>query len=776
MKVIKRNGKTEDVKLEKVTKRVDKLSYGLNVQPLRVSQKVIAGIFDGITSTQIDSLLTETAAVLGVDHPDYLKLAARIAVSSLHKSTKGFYQTMKDLYKDDTLSEDFIELVRKYGKEVEKYMESDRDLEFEYFGYKTLEKSYLLKINGVVVERPQHMFMRVALAIGGDNMVEVKKLYDHLSLKQYTHATPTLFNAGTRLQQMSSCFLIAMEDDSIEGIYNTAKECALISKNAGGIGLHIHDIRAKGSYISGTNGISNGIVPMLQVFNSTARYVDQGGGKRKGSFAIYLEPWHADIEAFIELRKKTGKEEFRARDLYYALWTPDLFMMRVKEDGMWTLMCPHECPGLSDVYGEEFVELYTKYEEEGKGRKTIKARELWSKILEAQIETGMPFMLYKDACNEKSNQKNIGVIKSSNLCTEIMEVSTPKESAVCNLASIALPPFVKIDSEGKKYFDLDSLHEITKTATRNLNIVIDKNYYPTNKTSLSNMRHRPIGLGVQGLANVFFEMKYPYGSPESRELNKQIFETIYHAALESSCELSVKDGAYATFQGSPASQGILQYDMWGVKPSPRWDWKTLKANIKKLGLRNSLLVAPMPTASTASIFGNIEAFEAQTSNIYKRQVLAGEYVITNAHLVRDLEELGLWTDSIRNKLIEENGSVQNIPEIPTHIKELYKTVWEISQKVIIEMAADRGAFIDQSQSLNLWLAKPSFGSVNTMHFYAWEKGLKTGMYYLRSRPAADAEKVTTTNNIKIESVKEYSAQEAIMCSIDDPEDCIACGS
>jgi len=1514
MKVTKRNGREEEVKLEKITKRVDKLSYGLNIGTIKVSQKVIAGIYDGITSTEIDQLLSETAAVLGVEHPDYSKLAARIAVSSLHKSTKGFYQTMKDLYKEGSLSEEFIDLVRKYGKQLERIIDYDRDLEFEYHGYKTLEKSYLLKINGVIVERPQHLFMRVALGICGENLEEVEKLYNHLSLKEYTHATPTLFNTGTKRQQMSSCFLIAMEDDSIEGIFNTAKECALISKNAGGIGLHVHNVRASGTPIKGTNGTSNGIVPMLRVFNSIANYVDQcfdpdtdvyttsgikkikdivigdevitsngspervrkifrrnnmderiayklklkhsikpvtvtgahpllilrgqkkmtnysvisqrlaknfikpefisveelneddlvgfsipkyeqdleeytledcrfygsmlgdghlskdgsqsyicgnpkkddfafysnylyscgitytesirdenykrlvfsphlsdnlfkfdrvhlydengekrlhpsmlhlsldktkeilkgllnsdgfigedisgtevcfeitsenlaeslrymllrlgvltsgdvrdrigekhetkngiienkkisyrlrvpktdvvceilglqnkaefvqqfryedmifsrvqkieklnyhqglvydlelngpnhdylthcgiahnGGGKRKGSFAVYLEPWHADIEHFLELKKNTGKEEFRARDLFYALWTPDLFMKRVEEDGVWTLMCPHQCPGLSDVYGKDFDKLYTQYEKEGKGLKTVKARELWGKVLESQIETGTPYILYKDSCNEKSNQKNIGVIKSSNLCfskdtvvaiadgsngktikeladwsqgikkfpvysaaegdvlikgrrgggklrlgpwkdeikwavafktgtkkvveltmdngdkikctpdhelalahggyveaskslnkelqsfftytpqdrktpyrhinsisngrskqhikiwefhndynkghidhiqnnlefpdhidnlqslkiedhlnknsierkgflnsyhkiknkeiylenkkiqsrgtgnntysgidnfelieigkkiykeyglitkgvyldyseknnlnlpksfskyrfngdwslyysycmglkdykgefevglqdyiktqdldekrinqlkdefyftdendvlckkgikvinieeigeedvydltvednhnfyiitstqdkkynncrgilvhncTEILEVSTPEETAVCNLASLSLPSFIKEKVNGKNtlYYDYETLHEVVKTATRNLNLVIDKNYYPTEKTHKSNMRHRPIGLGVQGLANVFFKFKIAYDSEEAKQLNKNIFETIYHAALEESCSLAEKYGAYETFSGSPASKGILQYDMWGVTPSDRYDWSALKAKIKAKGLRNSLLVAPMPTASTASIFGNVEAFEAQTSNIYKRQVLAGEYVMVNSDLIRDLEELNLWNDHIRNKIIEENGSVQNIPEIPTEIKEVYKTIWEISQKVVIDMAADRGAYIDQSQSLNLWLAKPNFGNLNSMHFYAWKKGLKTGMYYLRSKPALQAQKVTT----KIENeVKEFTKEEALVCSLENPEDCVACGS
>ena len=1144
MKVIKRNGKEEDVKLDKVTKRVDKLSYNLKVEPIKVAQKVIAGIYDGITSKQIDELLSETAALLSADHPDYSKLASRIGVSSLHKETRGFYYTMKELYKAEAVSDEFVELVRKYGKQLEKNIDYDRDLEFEYFGFKTLERSYLLKIDGKIVERPQHMYMRVALAICKDNLEDVVALYDDLSLKRYTHATPTLFNAGTRLQQLSSCFLIQMEDDSIEGIFNTAKDCAKISKNAGGIGLHVHNIRAKGSHIKGTNGTSNGIVPMLQVFNNIARYVDQcfdpetdiytkegikkikdvvigdevitssgttervkkvfrrnnmneriayslklkhsikpvtvtgahplltlrgqkkmtnystianrlskklvepeyisveelqeddmiafsipsyvrdheeytlddcrfygamlgdgflsksgkqsyicgnpnkddfnfysnylysngiqytdtkrddnyrrlvfsphqseslfkfdrvhfydsngekrvhpsmlhlpldktkqilkgllqsdafigedtegtevvfeitsenlaeslrymllrlgiltsgdirnrvgeahntkrgiienkkliyrlripkteeiceilelenkskfltqfrhenliftrlqnidklnyyqglvydlelegpnhdylthcgvahnGGGKRKGSFAIYLEPWHADIEEFLTLKKPTGKDEFRARDLFYALWTPDLFMERVEKDEMWTLMCPHECPGLSDVHSGDFKKLYEKYEKEGKGKKQIKARELWMKVLEAQTETGTPYVLYKDAANSKSNQKNLGTIKSSNLCCEIMEYTDSEESAVCNLASVCLNAFVEEHVNGKTTlkYNFKKLHETVKRITKNLNRVIDLNYYPTDKTKVSNQKHRPIGIGVQGLADVFFLMGIPYDSDEAKKLNKEIFETIYHAAVETSMEIASEEGPYETFNGSPASKGILQFDMWDVTPGDRYDWKDLKSKVKKNGLRNSLLLAPMPTASTASIYGNHEAFEAQTSNLYKRQVLAGEFIMVNKYLVKELEKINLWNEDIRDKIIEENGSVQNIPEIPTHIKEIYKTVWEISQKVIIDMSADRGAFICQSQSLNLWLANPNFGNLNSMHFYAWKKGLKTGMYYLRSKPAVQAQKVTTKMETKQES-SAYTNEEALVCSLENPEDCVACGS
>lgn len=781
MQVVKRNGKKEEVKLEKVTYRVKSLADGLAVEPVAVAQKVVAGIYDGITTKEIDELLAETAAMMTSEHSDYSRVAARIAVSSLHKETDGFYQTMKRLYKEGYLSDEFIESVKLNGKKIEKAIDYERDFTFDYFGYKTLERSYLLKLNGKIVERPQDLFMRVAVGICGNNVKEAIELYDMLSLGFYTHATPTLFNAGTKRPQMSSCFLVAMEDDSIEGIYNTLKECALISKNAGGIGMHIHNVRATGSHIKGTNGSSNGIVPMLQVFNSTMRYVDQGGGKRKGSCAVYMEPWHYDIEPFLDLKKNTGKEEFRARDLYLALWVPDLFMERVEKDADWTLMCPHECPGLSDVYGDEFKKLYEKYEAEGKGRKTVKARDIMLKIVESQIETGVPYMLYKDACNAKSNQKNLGTIKSSNLCTEVVQFSSPTETAVCNLASLCLPKFVKVVKDVATY-DFAQLHNVTKVAIRNLNHVIDRNYYPTEKTRLSNMRHRPVGLGVQGLADTFFLMGLAYDSEAARKLNRDIFETIYHAACEASNELAAQHGPYETFTGSPASQGILQFDMWGVTPSDRYDWKQLKGAIIAKGLRNSLLVAPMPTASTAQIFGNIEAFEAQTSNLYKRSTLAGEFIVVNKHLIDALEKAKLWNADIRDKILSENGSVQNIPEIPIQIKEVFKTVWEISQKVMIDMAADRGAFICQSQSLNLWQAKPNIGSVNSMHFYSWKKGLKTGIYYLRTKPAVDAQKVTT----KIETVKPVAtatpaantvqAKEAIACSLDNREACEVCSS
>jgi ribonucleoside-diphosphate reductase alpha chain len=769
MYVVKRNGKKEEVRFDKILQRVKAFISDLNVEPVSVSQKVVAGLHEGITTKAIDNLLAETASVLASEHPDYAKLAARIAVSSLHKETTTFYQTMKMLYKEGYLSDDFIQVVKQNGTVIESSIKYDRDFDFDYFGYKTLEKSYLLKINGKIVERPQHLFMRVAIGVCGADLDKVFELYDLMSQGYYTHATPTLFNAGTKRPQMSSCFLISMEDDSIDGIYNTLKECALISKHAGGIGLHVHNVRAQGSHIKGTNGTSNGIIPMLKVFNETARYVDQGGGKRKGSIAIYIEPWHADIETFLDLKKNTGKEEFRARDLFLALWVPDLFMKRVEADQDWSLMCPNECPDLSDSVGDAFEKLYTKYEKEGKVRKTIKAREIMMKIMESLSETGVPYILFKDAANLKSNQQNIGVIKSSNLCTEILEVSTPEETAVCNLASICLPKFI-IEKKGKKYFDFDKLIEVVKVSTRNLNFVIDKNFYPTEKTKRSNMRHRPIGIGVQGLADVFYALGYAYDSQEAKDLNKEIFEAMYFGACTSSMELAKENGAYETFQGSPASQGKLQFDLWGVAPSDKYDWSSLKEEIKKHGMRNSLLIAPMPTASTSQIFGNTEAFEPVTSNIYKRQTLAGEFIVVNKYLVRDLQKLNLWNGVIRDKIISENGSVQNIPEIPSNVKEVYKTVWEMSQKVIIDLAADRGPFICQSQSMNLYFAKPNFGAMNSALFYGWKKGLKTGSYYTRSRPAVDAVKVTT----KIEEKVQQS--EALVCSLENPESCEACGS
>jgi ribonucleoside-diphosphate reductase alpha chain len=699
----------------------------------------------------------------------------------MHKNTKKvFSEVIDDLYhyidpktgeRASLIAEDVYEVVQKHKEQLDSSVIYDRDFRYDYFGFKTLERSYLLRINGLVAERPQHMLLRVSLGIHKDDIDAVLKTYDLLSEGWFTHATPTLFNSGTPKPQMSSCFLLTMKEDSIDGIYETLKSCAKISQSAGGIGLSIHDIRATGSYIKGTNGTSNGIVPMLRVFNDTARYVDQGGGKRKGSFAIYIEPWHADIFDFLDLKKNHGKEEQRARDLFYAMWTPDLFMKRVKDNGDWTLMCPHECPGLSDTYGAEFEALYTKYESEGKGRKTIKAQDLWFKILESQIETGTPYMLYKDAANEKSNQKNLGTIKSSNLCTEIMEYTAPDEIAVCNLASLALPKYVE---NGE--FNHDKLFEVTYQATINLNRIIDNNYYPVEEARNSNMRHRPIGLGVQGLADAYIMMRYPFDSPEAVQLNKDIFETIYYAAMTASKDLAKVEGAYETFSGSPVSQGIFQFDMWNVKPSNRWEWGVLREEVKEFGVRNSLLLAPMPTASTAQILGNNECFEPYTSNVYTRRVLSGEYIIVNKHLLKDLVKEGLWNMEMRQKLMVSNGSIQNINEIPQHLKDLYKTAWEISQKVIIEQSADRGAYICQSQSLNIFMESANFGKLTSMHFYGWEKGLKTGMYYLRTKAATDAIKFTV-EKASVAQVVEKTEEEnmaAISCSLDDPEGCEMC--
>jgi ribonucleoside-diphosphate reductase alpha chain len=810
MLVIKRDGRRETVKFDKITARIEKLCYGLDlnyVQPLEVAMKVINGLYDGVTTQELDNLAAEICATMTVKHPDYARLAARIAISNLHKTTsKSFSNTMKHLYtyvnpttnqNAPLVSKETYGVVKKHASLLDSSIIYDRDFSYDYFGYKTLERSYLMKIDGKIVERPQHMLMRVAVGIHGEDIESAIETYNLLSEKWFTHATPTLFNAGTPKPQLSSCFLLTMKDDSIDGIYDTLKQTAKISQSAGGIGLSIHNIRATGSYIKGTGGVSNGIVPMLRNFDMTARYVDQGGGKRKGSFAIYLEPWHADVESFLDLKKNHGKEELRARDLFYAMWIPDLFMKRVEDNAEWTLFCPNEAPGLAEVYGEDFEKLYEKYEREGKGRKTIKAQDLWFNILESQIETGTPYMLYKDAANKKSNQKNLGTIKSSNLCTEIIEYTAPDEVAVCNLASIALNKFVVEDANGKPYYDFDKLYEITKVATRNLNKVIDVNYYPVEEARNSNMRHRPIGLGVQGLADAFILLRMPFDSPEARQLNKDIFETIYFAAMEASCELAKKDGAYETFKGSPASKGIFQFDMWGVTPeSGRWDWNTLKQEVKKHGLRNSLLVAPMPTASTSQILGNNECFEPYTTNIYNRRTLSGEFVVVNKHLLKDLIEMGLWNDNMKNKLIAANGSVQAIAEIPQHIKDLYRTVWEISQKAIIDMAAERGAYICQSQSMNLFVQDPNFGKLTSMHFYAWKKGLKTGMYYLRSKAAADAIKFTVdksqleqpkTETKKPEAAKVAQVQSIttddrsmgqaqIACSLDDPEGCEMCGS
>ncbi len=741
---------------DKITARVRKLCYGLNplVEPTRVAMRVIEGLYDGVTTSELDNLAAEIAATMTTTHPDYALLAARISVSNLHKNTKkSFSETMKDLYeyvnprtgkKAPLLSDEVYKIIQKNAEQLDSSIIYNRDFGYDYFGFKTLERSYLLKLNGQIVERPQHMLMRVSLGIHLEDIDAAMETYELMSKKFFTHATPTLFNSGTPKPQMSSCFLLAMKDDSIDGIYDTLKQTAKISQSAGGIGLSIHNIRATGSYISGTNGTSNGIVPMLRVFNDTARYVDQGGGKRKGSFAIYVEPWHADIFDFLELKKNHGKEEMRARDLFYAMWIPDLFMKRVEENGEWTLMCPNECPGLFDTHGEEFEKKYLGYEKAKKGRRTIKARELWEKILESQIETGTPYMLYKDAANRKSNQKNLGTIRSSNLCTEIMEYTSPDEVAVCNLASIALPMFIKDGA-----FDHQKLYDVTIRVTKNLNRVIDRNYYPVKEAENSNFRHRPVGLGVQGLADTFIKLRMPFTSDAAKKLNQEIFETLYFAAVTASVEEAKNDGAYESFKGSPMSKGEFQHNMWGVKDeelSGRWDWASLRKDVKKHGLRNSLLVAPMPTASTSQILGNNECFEPYTSNIYTRRVLSGEFIVVNKHLLEDLVEQGLWNEDMKQELMRANGSIQNIEGIPEDIKELYKTVWELSMKDIIDMARHRGYFIDQSQSLNLFMEGATMAKLTSMHFYAWKSGLKTGMYYLRTKAAVDAIKFTLDNS------------------------------
>jgi ribonucleoside-diphosphate reductase alpha chain len=749
MQVIKRNGKKESVKFDKITARIEKLCYGLDrrfVNSIDVAKKVIEGLFDGVSTTELDNLAAETAASLTVKHPDFALLASRIAVSNLHKNTiKSFSKTMHLLYecvdkkagkKAPLLSDDVWEIIHEHAELLDSTIIYDRDYGFDYFGFKTLEKSYLLKVDGKVVERPQHMYMRVAIGIHKHDIESVISTYHMMSERWFTHATPTLFNAGTPKPQMSSCFLLTMKEDSIDGIYDTLKQTAKISQSAGGIGLAIHGIRATGSYIGGTNGTSNGIIPMLRVYNDTARYVDQGGGKRKGAFAVYLEPWHADVFEFLDLRKNHGKEEMRARDLFYALWICDLFMKRVEANEDWSLFCPHEAPGLHECWGEEFEALYARYEKEGRARKVVKAQELWFAILEAQIETGTPYMLYKDAANRKSNQQNLGTIKSSNLCTEIMEFTSPDEVAVCNLASLALPRFV---IDGK--FDHDKLYEVTYQVTKNLNKIIDNNYYPVEEARNSNVRHRPIGLGVQGLADVFILLRLPFESDSAKTLNKEIFETIYFAAMTASKDLAKLEGYYESFPGSPVSKGVFQFDMWGVEPSLRWDWYTLKAEVIKHGVRNSLLLAPMPTASTSQILGNNECFEPYTSNIYVRRVLSGEFVVVNKHLLKDLVELNMWNDDMKNRILT-NSSVQGIDGIPAHIKEIYKTVWEIKQRNIIDMAADRGAYICQSQSLNLFVDAPSTSKLTSMHFYAWKSGLKTGMYYLRTKAATQAVQFT----------------------------------
>jgi ribonucleoside-diphosphate reductase alpha chain len=785
MYVVKRDGKQEAVKFDKITARIVKMCYGLDplVSPEAVAMKVIEGLFDGVSTTELDNLAAEIAAAKTIDHPDYALLASRIAVSNLHKETKKtFSEVMHDLfyYVDSKtnesaalLADDVYQIIMDNKEALDSSIIYDRDFRYDYFGFKTLTRSYLMRLNGKIAERPQQMLMRVAVGIHKTDIPAAIKTYNLMSEGWFTHATPTLFNSGTPKPQMSSCFLLTMKEDSISGIYDTLKSCAQISQSAGGIGLSIHDIRATGSYIKGTNGASNGIVPMLRVFNDTARYVDQGGGKRKGSFAIYIEPWHADVFDFLDLKKNHGKEEQRARDLFFALWIPDLFMKRVKENGEWTLMCPHECPGLSDTHSAAFEALYTKYEQEGKGRKTIKAQDLWFKILESQIETGTPYMLYKDAANAKSNQQNLGTIKSSNLCTEIIEYTAPDEVAVCNLASLALPKF--ITEEGT--FDHDKLFEVTYQATINLNRIIDNNFYPVEEARNSNMRHRPIGLGVQGLADAFIMLGFPFESEEARALNREVFETIYFASMTASKDLAKVEGPYQSIAGSPVSQGVFQFDMWGVTPSNRWEWDLLKEEVKKHGVRNSLLLAPMPTASTAQILGNNECFEPYTSNIYTRRVLSGEFIIVNKHLLKDLVKAGLWDKDMRQKIMTANGSVQNIQKVPQRLKDLYKTAWEISQKAIIEQAADRGAYICQSQSLNIFMENANFGKLTSMHFYGWEKGLKTGMYYLRTKAATDAIKFTVDKTVSEEPIAAQiveDQQAAIACSLDDPENCEMC--
>lgn len=793
MFVLKRDGKKEPVMFDKITARVRNMCYGLNgiVDPVKVAMRVIEGLYDGVSTSELDNLAAETAATMTVQHPDYAKLAARIAVSNLHKNTKKvFSEVMADLYnyvnprtgkKAPLLSDETYNVVKANAEKIDSTIIYNRDFGYDYFGFKTLERSYLLKINGEIAERPQHMLMRVAIGIHQEDIDEAIETYELMSKKFFTHATPTLFNAGTPKPQMSSCFLLQIQDDSIDGIYDTIKQTAQISQSAGGIGLSIHNVRATGSYIRGTNGTSNGIVPMLKVFNDTARYVDQGGGKRKGSFAIYMEPWHADVFDFLDLRKNTGAEENRARDLFYAMWIPDLFMKRVEENGDWTLMCPNECPHLFDTYGEEFEKLYTGYEKVGKGRKTIKARLLWEKILEAQIETGNPYMLYKDAANRKSNQKNLGTIRSSNLCTEIMEYTAKDEVAVCNLASIALPMFVDEDENGVKFFNHQKLHKITKKITRNLDTVIDRNYYPVKEAENSNFRHRPIGLGVQGLADAFIMLRLPFTSDEAKKLNEEIFETIYFAAVTSSMEIAKAKEPYSSFQGSPMSLGEFQFNMWGVSEeelSGRWDWKSLRKKVIKNGVRNSLLVAPMPTASTSQILGNNEAFEPYTSNIYTRRVLSGEFIVVNKHLLEDLVDLGLWDNEMKEAIMRANGSVQNIDNIPQELKDLYKTVWEMSMKDIIDMSRQRGYFIDQSQSLNLFMQDANYAKLTSMHFYAWKSGLKTGMYYLRTKSAVNATQFTVSNKKKEEEtpLTPEELRQMILQSKENPDDCEMCGS
>ena len=793
MYVVKRDGKKEPVMFDKITSRVRKMCYGLNklVDPVKVAMRVIEGLYDGVTTSELDNLAAETAATMTVQHPDYAKLAERIAISNLHKNTKkSFSEVMLDLYtyvnprtgkKAPLLSDETYKVISDNAEKLDSTIIYNRDFSYDYFGFKTLERSYLLKLNGEIVERPQHMLMRVAIGIHQGDIDEAIETYELMSKKIFTHATPTLFNAGTPKPQMSSCFLLQIQDDSIDGIYDTLKQTAKISQSAGGVGLSIHNVRATGSYIRGTNGTSNGVVPMLKVYNDTARYVDQGGGKRKGSFAIYMEPWHADVFDFLDLRKNTGAEEMRARDLFYAMWIPDLFMKRVEENRDWTLMCPNECPNLFDTYGDEFEKLYTRYEKAGKGRKTIKARDLWEKILEAQIETGNPYMLYKDAANRKSNQKNLGTIRSSNLCTEIMEYTAKDEVAVCNLASIALPMFVEENKEGITFFNHKKLFKVTKKITKNLDTVIDRNYYPVKEAENSNVRHRPIGLGIQGLADTFIMLRMPFTSDEAKKLNQEIFETIYFAAVTSSMEIAKLKEPYSTFKGSPMSKGEFQFNMWGVSEddlSGRWNWKSLRKEVMQNGVRNSLLVAPMPTASTSQILGNNEAFEPYTSNIYTRRVLSGEFIVVNKHLLEDLVELNLWDNDMKEEIMRANGSIQHINVIPQELKELYKTVWELSMKDIIDMSRQRGYFVDQSQSLNLFMQDANYSKLTSMHFYAWKSGLKTGMYYLRTKSAVNAIQFTISKNKKeeIKPLTPKELKEMLITSQNNSDDCEMCGS
>ena len=794
MQVVNRKGEREDVRFDAILEKLSSLTNGLDtdwVDAANLTKLTIEGLYDGVTTRELDQLAAETAASLASHHPDYSKLAARICVDDLHRSTKGtFSEVITDLREfidpesgehAPLISAEVYEIIMANKETLDSYVDYGRDFNYDYFGFKTLERSYLLKLNGEVAERPQHMLMRVAVGIHQENIEKALETYDLMSQGYFTHATPTLFNSGTPTPQMSSCFLLTMQDDSLVGIYDTLKQCALISKSAGGIGLSIHHVRSKGSYIKGTNGESNGIVPMLRVFNDTARYVDQGGGKRKGSIAIYLEPWHPDIIQFLDLRKNHGKEELRARDLFYALWTPDLFMERVEQNADWSFFCPNECPGLQDAYGEEFKQLYESYEAQGLARETVPARTVWDKVVEAQIETGTPYMLYKDSANMKSNQKNLGTIRSSNLCTEIMEYTSKDEVAVCTLASIALPRFVNHET---KQFDFQKLYDVTYHVTGNLNRVIDVNYYPVEEARNSNMRHRPIGLGVQGLADTFAMLGMYFESDEAKALNKEIFETIYFASCTASKDAAITEGPYSSFKGSPASEGVLQFDLWGMNEhSGRWNWDSLKSEIVENGMRNSLLLAPMPTASTSQILGNNECFEAFTSNLYVRRTLSGEFVVTNKHLIKDLINLGLWSLEMKDEILRHKGSIQAIAGIPDHIKELYKTTWEIKQKNVIDMAADRGAYIDQSQSMNIHMIDANPAKVTSMHFYGWKKGLKTGMYYLRTKAAADAIQFTVEQKKAEDQTvsgladrAEVSSMDAIACSLDSPDDCLSCGA